>query len=282
MRVSPPRVTLQPARAPRPPAGSPSADAHRQAGFVLGGDLDLAIEGLELEGAIVEASTGAAYRKQATAAAMATWSRSWLARLDAVHAIENGNYAAALALLRSATDALAAAISLGTDPSEWQEWLDGGGIGPRHDQHATEFRLHAFRSAETLARIPRLGSVYRAVSDLSMPSFGATVLLAASASDAARVAVTFGDRDFHLGLAELALGFALELSLAAVETFGDLPGVFAAPDAGAVAKFRTSVQSALGRPDRCVIQDVEIDGERRYLIRNWRRAPGAAHARLVL
>ena len=42
MRVSPPRFTPTAMGAPRPPAGTPGADAHRQTGFVLGEEVDIA------------------------------------------------------------------------------------------------------------------------------------------------------------------------------------------------------------------------------------------------
>ena len=73
------------------------------------------------------------------------------------------------------------------------------------EQHATEIQLHAFRSAETMASHPVLGPVYRIVTDLSLPHFGATLLVAGSESDPSRIAATFADRDFHMGWAELSL-----------------------------------------------------------------------------
>jgi len=63
MRVSPPRVTPQVEAAPRPSAGSPGADAHRQTGFVLGEEVDLVVNGLWIEGQVVDLSAGARFRK---------------------------------------------------------------------------------------------------------------------------------------------------------------------------------------------------------------------------
>jgi hypothetical protein len=207
-RVSPPRIFPVATGAAKPPLTAPGADAYRQTTFVLGPEVEAVLHALNLEGSAAEAASGAKFRNQRTASALLMWSRSWLCRLQALHAVQWGNYAAAIPLVRSAADHLAAQLALlGADASEWQSWVDDDGIANAPADHAMEYRLHAFRSAETLARVPVLGAVYRAATDLSLPHFGAALLVAGSDSTPERVLATFGDRDFHLGLAEMVLGW---------------------------------------------------------------------------
>jgi hypothetical protein len=283
-RVSPPRVFPAVTRAGKPPAdGAGSPDAYRQTGFVLGADLELTIRGLELEADIASASAAAKYRSQPMVAAMGLWSRSWLARLEAMHAAEWGSYSAAISLVRSAADSMAAEIYLlQTGAVEWQDWLVAGGIALAPDVHATEYRLHAFRAAEVLAAHELLGPIYRVTMDLSMPHFGATLLLAGSDSTPDRVLMTFGDRDFHLGLAELVFGWLELLSVAQLEALEAASGVFAPASGEAQPHFRAEARALAGSGSRCRVESIERDGERRYLVQNWRRTPGGAATRVLL
>jgi len=284
VRVSPPRVFPRATRAAKPPtdAGG-SADAYRQTGFVLGAEVDLVLRGLNLEGAVAEASSGAKYRHQVTAAALGLWSRSWLARLQALHAIEWGNYVAGVSLIRTATDYAASQLYvLGQAAAEWNEWLDQGGIALAPEQHATEFRLHAFRAAEVLAGHEILGPVYRAAMDLSMPHFGSTLLVAGNDSTPERVLMTFGDRDFHLGLSEIVLGWLLLLSVAELEAARAHPEAFGVPDSAELEEFLAAARLAAANPEWCRVETVEIAFEKRYLVQNWRRQPGAAQKRILM
>jgi hypothetical protein len=196
--------------------------------------------------------------------------------------MQGGNYPAAMPLVRAAADHLAAEVALlEVDTGEWQAWLDGGGVAMAHDQHALEFALHPFRSAEALARYPGLGRVYRHASDLAMPHFGATLLLAGHASTPERVAPTFGDRDFHLGLAELVLGWLLQLGLEQVSALERHPEAVA-PLPPAASEWREAAAAAIARSDRAAIDDIERDGARRLLVSNWRTRPGDAARRILL
>ncbi|MBI2765357.1 MAG: hypothetical protein HYX53_05510 [Chloroflexi bacterium] len=283
-RVAPPRVFREATGAARPPAtAAGSADAHRQASFVLGGDVDLVLRGLELEGAVAEASSAAKYRTHVLAACMGAWSRSWLARQQALHAVQWGNYASAFPLVRASADYQAAFVALlQTGAAEWIEWLDGGGVALAPADHALQYRLHPFRSGEVLAAHTDLGAVYRAATDFALPHFGATLLVAGSDSDATRVAMTFGDRDFHLGLAELALGWLELLGAVQVEELLGAAGRFAVADEGGLRAFAGDGRAALARDGRCHLEVVERAGESRYLVHNWRRTPGAAQKRVLL
>ncbi len=283
-RVSPPRVSAVATRAPKPPldAGG-SADAYRQTSFLLGEEVELVIEGLNLEGAVAMATSGAKYRKQPMAAALGLWSRAWLSRLEALHAVEWGNYAAAVTLVRAAADYQASALYvLRTGAAEWQEWLDSGGIGLAPDQHATEFRLHAFRAAEVLAAHEILGPVYRTAMDLSLSHFGSTLLVAGNESAPDRVLMTFGDRDFHLGLAEMHLGWLALLGIAQVDALSEFEGVFAIPEPARLDAWRANARQLAARRDRCRVETIERDGQKRYLVHEWRREPRGAPKRLLL
>jgi hypothetical protein len=284
VRVSPPRVFPEATGAAKPPIGAAgSADAYRQTGFVLGKDVDLVLRGLELEGVIANASTGAKLRTQKMVAALGLWSRAWLTRLEALHAVEWGNYVAAVALVRAGADHQAAALYvLHTDGSEWEEWLAQGGVALAPGEHATEYRLHAFRAAEILAAHDILGPIYRTSMDLSLSHFGSTLLLAGNESDPQRIAMTFGDRDFHVGLAELNLGWLLMLSVAQLEAALEFEGVFAIPDRAGIQRFCQEARAAVAAKDRCRVDVIEREGQKRYLVQNWRRAPGAAAKRILL
>ncbi len=283
LRVSPPRIFPEATRSSRPPAEAPgSPDAHRQTGFVLGEDLDVVLRGLNLEGAIAQASAGSKYRNQVVASILAFWSRSWLSRLQALHAVEWGNYASAFPLVRAAVDYQAAAANmLESEAAEWDEWLESGGITAAHEHHATEFRFAPFRSAETLVADDELGALYRAASDFAMPAFATTLTLAGSESSPQRVLVTFGDRDFHLALAEVLLGWLATLSSLQLRTIAG-SGRFNIEEPDKVEKFQQGVRRAVDRRDRGRVEEFEEDGARRYLLHNWRRTPGSAAKRILL
>jgi hypothetical protein len=268
--------------ASRPPGDAAgSGDAYRQTSFVLSAEVELVIDGLNAEGRVAEASAGARFRNQQVASALGLWSRSWLCRLEALHALQWGNYAAATPLVRAAADHAAAMVALlGTGAAEWEEWLEAGGISISAEQHATEFRMHAFRSGETLAAHPILGPVYRLTTDLSLSHFGSTLLVAGSESAPDHVSMTFGDRDFHMGMAELHLGWLSEVGIAHLEAVGEFEGVFGG--AGEGAGWLEKAQRLVADRSRCRVEQVDLDGERRYLVHNWRREPRSAPKRILL
>jgi hypothetical protein len=260
---------------------SGSVDAFRQTAIVLGADVELVLQGLNAEGALAAASSSAPFRTQMLAGAMGLWSRGWLARLEALRAIQWGNYVAAMVLTRAATDYLASQIlHLESRGAEWEAWIAQGGVGRADDVHATEFRLHAFRAGEVLASHITLGRLYRIVTDFSLPHFGATLLAAGSDSDGERVAITFGDRDFHFALAELTLGWLLTLHAAQADAVVTHPSVFA--DATALVATAAAANAHLAGAHRCTVDIIERDEEERYLVRNWRRTAGSAAKRVLL
>ncbi|GIW12840.1 MAG: hypothetical protein KatS3mg062_0279 [Tepidiforma sp.] len=282
-RISPPRVETSVSRAPKPPAElAGSANAFRQTGFLLGEDVELVLEGLRLEAGHAESASGAKFRNRVAAAVFGPWSRGWLARLQALHAAEWGDYSSAAVLTRAAADFEAAAVAhLRDGAAEWSAWLDNGGLREAHEHHATEFRLHQFRSAETLAASPGLGVVYREASEFALPHIGVTALLTASESNAERYRATFADRDFHLGLAELVLGWLLRLGLAHAEYFAEA-GPSLPPMPAETGPWAERAARAIDRRDRCRLETVEVGGESRTLVVNWRREPRSPARRVLL
>lgn len=200
-----------------------------------------------------------------------------------MHALEWGNYVAAMPLIRAAADYQASALYVLRDGArEWNEWLQQGGLASAPDAQALEIRLHAFRAGEVLVAHETLGPIYRASTDLSLSHFGSTLLLAGSESDPGRVLMTFGDRDFHLGLAELVSGWLLLLGAAQLEAAVEFAGVFNIPNQAVVEAFCAEVRVAALKSARCRIEVIERDGEKRYLVHNWRRTPGGATKRILL
>lgn len=284
MRVSPPRVFPVATGATKPPNDAAgSVDAFRQTGFVLGEEVGAVLEGLGIEGSIAEASSAPKFRTQNLAASLGLWSRSWLSRLQALHALQWGNYAASITLIRAAADHQAAMLALlKTDGLEWKEWLEAGAIAIDAEHHATQFRQHAFRSGEILATHELLGRVYRVSTDLSLSHFGSTLLFAGSGSAPDHVEMSFGDRDFHFGLAELLLGWLLELGSAQGGIVTEFDTVFASDANSALTAWTKRAKLTSDNPERCRIESVEVADESRYLVHNWRREPRSAPKRLLL
>ena len=281
-RVSPPRVYPEAERSSRPPAGAAgSADAHRQTSFVLGEAVDLVLDGLRLESAVANEAAGSRYRNVTVAALLATGSRAWLARLNALHAIEWGAYTAAVPLIAAAADheAACAALLVG-DGAAWQDWLDAGGVGDLHESHATEYALGTPPGNASLPEL--LADVRGAAGALAQPSPGATLLLAGGESGAGRLAVTFADRDFRMAIAELTSGWLLALGIAKVELLLDASDVLPVSDPDALRRWARSARRELESPRRCRMERRDIDGADRYVVENWRRAPAGAVRRIVL
>lgn len=287
-RVAPPRVSAGVSGAPRPPMNAEgSADAFRQLTFVLGPELELVLEGLALESGIAAASTGAKLRNQTLAALLGHWSRAWLHRMQALHALQWGNYTAAMPLIASAAVLLDLERRLvATSAAEWREWLATAPMALAPEDHASELRLHPPGLPQPdiagLDRSDRLGLIISASGALARVDFGSTLLFAGHGSDSARVAIAFGERDFHLGLAELEMGWLIELSAIQVALARNWTAVLAAVDGAGADRFAAGAAAALARAERCRIEAAERGGRRRWLLHNWRARPGGAPRRLLL
>src|SRR3990172_9392206 len=93
----------------KPSDASPAAqDAYRQTTFLLGEDLRLFEEGMNLQLRIVRDASPSAFRKHPYAALMGLWSRTFLALADACLLATRGSYASCPALVRAACECIAA------------------------------------------------------------------------------------------------------------------------------------------------------------------------------
>jgi hypothetical protein len=284
-RVSPihtPEAYALPARPEG--ASDPVQDAYRQTGFLLGNDLRLFAEAMNLQLRIMKDSYPSKYRTHTLAAIVGLWSRAYFYLSDSVLLLTRGSYPSTLPLLRAACEVIAAEEALrGGEQDEHNVWLSTT-LKPDESVKAFEFDLGRYFSGETLAADPVLRSVYRPVSDLGRPNFGATLLQVGPESNNARVALSFADSSFHLGWAEVTLGWSLALAARQLRVAIDAEGTFAISDEvrSEYESLQQRVDDALGRDDRCRIEEVEADNNRRYLVHNFRRTSGAAPKKIVL
>ena len=109
--------------------------------------------------------------------------------------------------------------------------------------------------------------------ELGLPSFADIAL-----------AIAFADPSFHLGWAEITLGWLIALAAR------QLPVIIEATEFLPVSDerrqryeaLRKQVNEALARHDRCRIEEVEDRGDRRYLVHNFRRAASASPKKILL
>ncbi|HXH21767.1 MAG TPA: hypothetical protein VNN10_07040 [Dehalococcoidia bacterium] len=292
MNVPPQRVSAIPFpddyRLPGRPddgAGAAAADAYRQTRFVLGGDLGLFEEAMRLQLRILRDSSHSRFRTHAYAALVALWSRAYQYLADIVLLTTRGSYASTPPLARTACEVIAAEEALRAgDMEEHSIWLYGT-LKPSEQHHAFEFELGRYFSGQTLADDPVLRAVYRPASDLGRPNFGATLLQVGPESNNLRLAIAFADATFHLGWAEIALGWALALAARQTRVAIDAEGIFGvtAETRAAYADLQQRVDAATARDDRCYIEEVvEADNTRRYVVHNFRRQSGGAPKKILL
>lgn len=277
----PPRYEL-PAR---PADASPQVqDAYRQTQFSLGPDLRLFDEGMNLQLAILVASSGSHYRTHPYAALVSLWSRTFSAVADALLLTTRGSYGSALPLVRTACECLAAQRQLYAQEMDlYREWLLTS-LRPHEGFKAFEVGLGHYFAGETLAADERLRSVYRPAADLARPNFGATTLLTGPESNNLRLAYAFDDHAFHLGWAEIVTGWLLALCERQLHTAVHATDLFHAPAETheAYTDFARRVDERLSDPARARIEEVTEGNFKRYLAHNFRRAPGSAPRKALL
>jgi len=240
---------------PARPDGAPDAavDAYRQTQFLLGSDLALFAEAMNLQLRLMQDAYPSQYRTTTFAAIAGLWSRVYAYLADAASLLTRGSYASTLPLIRAAAEAMAAeeAIRRG-ETDEYEEWL-AETLEPSVVHKATDIGLGPFFSGSVIAGDAAVGAVWRAVSNLSRPNFGATLVQVGPESNNQRLALTFADQSFHLGWAELVLGWLLALSLRQVQIAIDAePLVPVTPEVRAsYAELEARVQKSLARDDRC-------------------------------
>lgn len=271
---------------PGRPEGAPAAvqDAYRQTQFLLGGDLRLLREGMNLQLQIVRESSPSRYRTHALAAALMPWSRAFLALSDATTLTLHGSYASCPALVRTACECVAAAAQLSAEElPTFEAWL-AEAFRPDEMYKAVAIGMGQFFAGSTLAADPRLSVVYRAASELARPHLGASLVLTAVDSNAQRLALTFADQSFHFGWAQLVLGWLLGVCEVQLRLVTGAGTVFHLTEeaAAAAAAWTARAAATLDDPARCRMEPVDDTGGPRWLLVNVRRQPGAAPRKLLL
>jgi len=262
----------------RPSAASPVIqDAFRQTQFLLSTELDLFEKVMNLQLHIVGANSRS--RTVEAAALLTFWSRAFSLMADTCAMMSLGSYSSCPPLLRTACDCVAAQRSLLADEfTEFKQWMEAP-VSQDRERAAMAIDLGRFRAGAVLAEDERLSSVYRLLTDLSMPHFGATVLQVAADSNLQKLAISFGDSAFHLGWAELIAGWLLTLADIQLTTVVG-SGVFTIDHATLAVYQSYSRETAvtLSNARRCYVE--EIEG--RFLFHNYRRTPAGSPKRVLL
>jgi hypothetical protein len=262
----------------RPSEASPAQlDAHKQTQFLLSDELSLFKRAMNLQLLIVAANKKA--RTPAAAGLFLFWSRTFSHLADACALVCRGSYTSCQPLLRAALDCLAAQRALIRDGfGEYEEW-SASAASQMKEHQALAFNLGRYRAGSVLAENPELGPLYRLLTDLSMPHFGSTVLMVGPESGQERLALTFADSAFHLGLAQLTAGWVVLLAGAQLQTVIQ-SGVFELAEgfADEAEQVGRGSERLLGDRRRCRVE--EVDG--RFLFHNFRRAASGQPRRLML
>lgn len=259
-------------------------DAWRQTGFSCGEEWRLLAASLDLQARIAATGYTPAARTMTMAAFASLWSRAFLATSDAATLVRRGSYQSAPPLLRQAVECLGAQRGLGGDLDEWRRWTHEAYA--RHEPaRATEIGLGHYFAGEAIAADPVLRLIYRAASDLGRPNFGPTALFVANEANHQRYPLNFADHAFHLGWAQLLLGWGLSVGVAQLHSALHLAAQFPAPEplrAEAVAHVR-AVEALLADPERCRLEEWDDDrGRHRLLLVQFRRRSADAPQRLLL
>jgi len=281
--VHPPDDYIPPGRPPES-AGAGAQDAYRQTRFLLDGDLDLFAQAMRLQLALVKDAYPSRYRTHALAAVLALWSRAYAHLADGMLLVSRGSYASTPPLARSAAELIAAQEGLRAGEMRLHdEWL-AGTLAPDEEFKAFEIKLGRYFSGEVLATDAALRAVYRPASELSRPAFGASLLLVGPESNNNRLAVTFAEASFHLGWAEIGIGWLLALALRQAKVALDATEIIPAPEERrrAYEELERRIGEALGRHDRCRIEEVAQGNDIRYLVQNFRRGAGGTPRRILL
>jgi hypothetical protein len=232
-RIRPPSQYVLPSR-PAEAAGEQALDAYRQTRFILGNDVDLFAETMDLQLALVEDAnpgTSSQYRTTELAAISALWSRAYMALADAMLLVSRGSYASTLPLVRAACELIAAEEGLRAgEMDQHHEWLEST-LRPDEKHKAFEFQIGKYFAGGVLYGDDALRGIYRPAADLGRPAFGASLLLVGPESSNTRLAVSFGDASFHQGWAEIELGWLLALSARQIRVVLDGEGIFPASEA---------------------------------------------------
>jgi hypothetical protein len=245
-------------------------DCHRQTAFLLAEELARFADLMDLH-----LTVAAALGKPKTAPGAATLtyaSRTYDLLGDTCQLLTRGAYGSCLSLLRTAIDCIAARRALsGGDADEYAEWFNRA---IAREDTATAIDIGRYRASGPMVADDRLGSAYRAISDLGMTHFGANLLLAAPEADAVKVSMSFGEAAFHLGWAEMVSGWLIELASASL-------GQFSVTDETLPTKIDAAVSEAaavLAARPRCHVE--ESGG--RWVLQNYRRNNRGQPRRVII
>jgi hypothetical protein len=259
-------------------------DAWRQTGFLLGDDLRLLEAGLALQAQLAAAGYTPTARTMRMAAFASLWSRAFSSTSDAATLVRRGAYQSALPLLRQAVEHVAAQSQLGSELNTFRRWAHEA-YGRDADTRAEDIGLGHFFGGEAIAADAELRTIYRAASDFARPNFGPTALFVAAEASHARYPLVFADEAFHLGWAQLLLGWALRIDANQLHVALHLREHFPTADAtrGEAVAHARAVDAHLAQPNRCRLEEhVDAAGRRRHLIVDFRRRPADAARRLLL
>jgi hypothetical protein len=270
----------------KPDAGASAAsqDAYRQTTFVLGEDLRLLSDGMNLQLRIVNDSAHSRYRTHAYAAVMGFWARSFATLADAATLITRGSYASVPNLVRSAAELMAAQHQVvHQEIGEFVGWMLGH-LKPDEEHKAFDVGMGHYFAGTTLAADEPLRIVYRAASDFGRPNLGATLVLVGPESNNLRLAYTFADQSFHSAWAEIELGWLLRLCERQVAIAVHMPDLLNITDDthAAYAEYSRRVDALFNNPSRARIEEVEQDGFKRWMLLNFRRQSSGAPKKYLL
>lgn len=273
-------------RLPGRPDGldAPAEDAWRQTGFVLGADLRLVEANLALQLRLVGSGYTPAARTMTMAAFASLWSRAFSCLADATALARRGSYQSAVPLVRQAVEHIAAQVGLGEEFDVFKVWAHGA-YGRHAPSRSEEVGLGHFFAGEAIAADEHLRLIYRGASDLGRPNLGPTALFVANEATHERYPLIFADTAFHLGWAQLLLGWVLRcgtkqlhLGMHARQHF---PASVEVREA--VVAHVAAVEAALADDARCRLEEyVDEEGRRRHLLANFRRQPADAAKRILL
>lgn len=258
-------------------------DAWRQTGFACADDLRLVARNLDLQARLAGTGYTATARTMTMAAYAGLWSRAFSATSDAVAILRRGSYQSALPLLRQAVEFIGAQRGLGDELDEWRRWTHEA-YGRHDPARATEIGLGHFFAGSAIAAEDHLRLIYRAASDLGRPNFGPTALFVANEANHERYPLTFADRAFHLGWAQLLLGWALRLGVIQLHTALHLDAHFPAaePLRAEVVEHVRAAELTLEDPDRCALEEWSDGTRPRHLLVQFRRNAADAPRRILL
>ncbi len=267
-------------------------DAWRQTGFVLAEDLRLLSANLDLQVRLAATGYTLSARTMRMASIASLWSRALVTTSDAAHLTRLGSYQSALGLVRQVAELVAAERGLASDPAAWEAfkaWAHRG-YATHTATRSDEVGLGHYFAGEVIASDAALRVIYRGASDLARPNFGASALFTANEASRQKYPLVFGDRAFHLGWAELILGWLLHLGTAQLHFALHATTLFPAPPElreAVVNHLRVAehhaISTASGDAPRSRLEEyVDEDGRRRHLLTDFRRRTGDAAKRILL